>query len=133
GVMSDFAELQVPAGVEADKVNSFAASVGQRLSRPIFPPSHRLACLEAATFEGIRAALTHAPNGDPSVISTIWGTPSFTGISERSAVRPDKGTFRGTATDGNDRMPYVGFWLSKPGSNEVMLLEDGDIRIDPSL
>lgn len=100
---------------------------------PLFPDEPRLRNFHRASFEEVRDRIANAVRGTTTDVSTIWGTPSFTGISERGAFRPDKGEFRGTQTDGNDRMPYVGFWLSKPGQNTTYLLQDQEVMIDPTL
>lgn len=99
----------------------------------LFPHEPELRDLRAAGFAEIRERIARAVPGTITDVSTIWGTPKFTGIAERAAFRPDKGEFRGTVTDGNDRMPYVGFWLSAPGLNSTFLLTEPDIEVDPTL
>jgi hypothetical protein len=83
-------------------------------------------------FDGIRTRIADAVPGHVTHVATIWGTPSFNQDPARAAMRPDKGEFRGTFTDGNDRMPYVGFWLSG-ADNKTFLVESEDITLDPSV
>jgi hypothetical protein len=94
--------------------------------------SPELNCVRSASFDEVRNNILTAVPGHVTHVATIWGTPSFNQDPSRAAMRPDKGTFRGTFTDGNDRMPYVGFWLSGP-SNRTFLLESNDITLDHSL
>jgi hypothetical protein len=52
---------------------------------PLFPDEPRLRNFHRASFEEVRDRIANAVRGTTTDVSTIWGTPSFTGISERGA------------------------------------------------
>lgn len=110
-----------------------ALTVGRTPDASLFPNEPCLSHFQKISFDDVRARIANSTPDGRTDVSTIWGTPSFSQIAERAAFRPDKGEFRGTQTDGNDRMPYVGYWLSSPGVNRTYLLQDSSVQIDRTL